>query len=70
MPKKLYVIGDGEEIYVGYPDGQYSDNNPSAAVTTLAEARAALKQWDEEFGYYAQDDVPSPLHIYELKKVK
>jgi hypothetical protein len=70
MAKKLYIIGDGEVLYPGYPDGQYSDNNEPEPLTSMSEARAALKQWNEELGYSPADDVPSPLCIYELKRVK
>jgi len=69
MPKQ-YVISDGvEELYTTHPANQTSDDN-FRAFTSLNKARIAKEAWDEELGYTSGNDSPSPLGIYELKKVE
>jgi len=70
MSKKMYVIADGEDVFLGFPDDQAFNQDGGSALTTLSEARTALRRWNKELGYDAEDDCPSPLEIYELKKVK
>jgi hypothetical protein len=70
MSKKMYIIGDGEDFYTGFPADQPFNENGFPPFTSLKEARKALIAWNKNLGCSAENDCPSPLEIYELKKIK